>query len=103
VPIFTRKPSDRRKNVSFHPPVSAILLILLSYISQLANPLVLVFISSSFPDNFDDPEFIAESRKESKTEEKTRKPTDKAAGSSQAAVCYQILMSFVSKISWLGT
>jgi hypothetical protein len=42
-----------------------------------------VFVSSTFPDNFDDPEFIAERGKE-----KTRKSTEEAAGSIDAAVCY---------------
>jgi hypothetical protein len=39
-----------------------------------------LFVSSTFPDNFDDPEFIAERGKE-----KTRKSTEEAAGSIDAA------------------
>lgn len=62
-----------------HPLISVI---------QQANSLVLVFVSSSFPDNFDDPEFIAETGKENKSDEKTRNATEKAASTTEAAVCY---------------
>jgi hypothetical protein len=51
-----------------------------------------VFVSSAFPDNFDDPEFIAETGKENKSEEKTRTPMEKAAGSTEAAVRYLVLI-----------
>ncbi|KAH8690224.1 hypothetical protein BGW36DRAFT_390399 [Talaromyces proteolyticus] len=58
-----------------------------AYIHQkTATPKGELFVSSSFPDNFDDPEFIAEAGKENKSVENTRKPTEKAAGSSEAAV-----------------
>lgn len=88
--IFTRKPPHRRANVSRHPLISVI---------QQADPLVLVFVSSAFPDNFDDPEFIAETGKENKSEEKTRNPMEKGAGSTEAAVCYSILTLRCSKLS----
>ncbi|CRG91913.1 hypothetical protein PISL3812_08967 [Talaromyces islandicus] len=57
-----------------------------AYIHQkTVRPKDEVLFPSAYPDNFDDPEFIAETGKESKSEEKTRKPTDKAAGSSETA------------------
>lgn len=83
--IFTRQPPHGRANVSRHPLISVI---------QQANPLVLVFVSSAFPDNFDDPEFIAETGKENKSEEKTKTPVEKAAGSTEAAVRDLILVLF---------